>query len=118
MKPLIPDFTFPSGNICMNNEENKKSFIIRIAVQERTNIILQFQKEYLTEYLWPRNFNEFRKLAEEECLYEVVELLNDNKEELIGICYIMYGSEPNQLNAERIEFGGLYVRQASGKCGG
>ena len=91
-----------------------RSFLIRIADESRTEDILAFHKEHLTEHLWPRTFDEFKKLAEQGCLYEAMETTS-GAEELVGLCYIAQGNEPSSSAAERAEFGGVYV---TGACRG
>ena len=88
-----------------------RSFLIRIADESRTDDILAFHKQHLTEHLWPRTFAEFRELAEEGCLYEALETTS-GEEKLVGLCYVKHGEEPLSAATERAEFGGVYVTAA------
>ncbi len=71
-------------------------------------LVLAFHTRYLTEHLWPRTLEEFKKLATDECLYVAFES-TANGEELVGICFVMGAPEPESPNTERLEFGGVYV---------
>lgn len=92
----------------MSNTAQRRSFLIRIAFEGRQALILEFHRDHLTEYLWPRTLEEFTDLARKECLYEVLETTS-GAEQLAGICYICHGNEPNPPHSERAEFGGIYV---------
>lgn len=78
---------------------------------------MEFHRAHLTEHLWPRSEKEFRELAEDECLLEVVELkapqflqwlVGRHCEELVGLVYVKTATEPNS-SVERAEFGGIFV---------
>ena len=86
----------------------RRSFVIRLAEESRASAVHEFQRRYLTEHLWPRTSEEFKKLAEEECLYEAIELV-DGTDRLVGVCYIQFGVEPGKPDIERSEFGGVFV---------
>lgn len=86
----------------------QRSFVLRIAVEERAPQLIDFQQKHLTEYLWPRTVEEFERLAESECLFEVIETTG-GREDLVGLCYVMHGTEPEDEQTERAEFGGIYV---------
>ena len=90
--------------------ETFRSFVIRIADETRAPNIFAFHKEYLTEHLWPRTLAEFRELATNGALYEAIETTS-GAEDMVGLCYIMHGQEPTPPNAERGEFGGVYVTE-------
>lgn len=94
----------------------QRSFLIRIAEESRASAIVEFQKKYLTEYLWPRTEKEFADLAAQECLYEAIEIA-DGTERLVGICYIKHGQEPDAPGVERAEFGGVFVLPDCRGCG-
>ena len=87
----------------------RRSFILRVAVEERIAAILAFHEAHLTEHLWPRTEEEFRELAATECLLEMVELDDRAEEELVGLVYVMTSTEPDEDARERAEFGGIYV---------
>ena len=52
----------------MGAGEDQRSFKIRIADEDEVTLVLDFHSQYLTEYLWPRTLEEFRKLAEDSSL--------------------------------------------------
>lgn len=85
-----------------------RSFVVRIVVDDRVPIILNFHRDYLTEYLWPRTRAEFETLAAQECLYEAIERTN-GADDVVGVCYIAGGEEPDQPGVPRLEFGGVYI---------
>ena len=87
-----------------------RSFVIRIAVESRTEDILEFHKRHATEFLWPRSLEQIEEYANEERLFEVIEV-NENEDELVGLCYIAHGEEPDPPNAERDEFGGVFTTE-------
>lgn len=86
---------------------------MRVAVEERLQAVLDFHTAHLTEHLWPRTAEEFRKLAVNESLLEIVELPNNlaTPERIVGMAYVALGSEPDS-NDERAEFGGIFVEEA------
>jgi RimJ/RimL family protein N-acetyltransferase len=86
-----------------------RAFTLRIARENEVPLVLAFHRSYLTEHLWPRTLEQFERLAREECLYVIFEKVG-NAEELVGMCYVMDGKEP-ELNTERLEFGGIYVTE-------
>lgn len=92
----------------MTKGETGRSFVIRIAAESRTEAILEFHKKHLTEHLWPRTLKQIKELANDERLYEVVEI-RGAEEILVGLCYITQGQEPEPPTAERDEFGGVYT---------
>ena len=93
-----------------------RSFLIRIADESRTEDILAFHNQHLTEHLWPRTFAEFKNLAEQGCLYEALET-SGGEEKIISLCYIVHDNEPASPNTERAEFGGVYVTDDCRGCG-
>ena len=93
----------------MNPSRGRRSFTLRIAVEARAPVILKFHKDRLTPYLWPRDLDYFRALAEQESIYEVIET-TDGADRLVGMCYVTDGDEPD-TNTPRFEFGGIYVEE-------
>jgi hypothetical protein len=92
--------------------ERQRTFVIRRVVEERADAVLAFHSQFLTEHLWPRTLEEFEDLARGESLLEALET-TDGREELVGLCYVMHGQEPEPPGAPRDEFGGMFV---VGKC--
>ena len=85
-----------------------RSFTLRVVVEERASAVLDFHRDRLTEYLWPRTREDFVELALQECLYEVVETTR-GVSDLVGICYVMNSTEPDDERVERSEFGGVFI---------
>lgn len=96
-----------------------RRFQLRIAVEDRLSPIMAFHKAHLTEHLWPRKEEEFRALAQNECLMEVVELkapafldwlLGKHCEQIVGLAYVATGTELDG-STPRAEFGGIFVSE-------
>src|SRR5437867_7482033 len=87
-----------------------RSFVIRQVMEERVPAILDFHTRYLTEHIWPRTLDEFRDLAQKECLFEAVER-TDGTEKIVGICYTKDDQEPESPGQQRVEFGGAFVTE-------
>jgi len=85
-----------------------RSFVIRQVVDDRVPVALAFHRDHLTEYLWPRTRDEFEALVQEESLYEAVERTG-GANDIVGICYVTDGEEPQRPGMPRLEFGGVYV---------
>ncbi len=94
----------------MGASAQQRSFVIRIAFEDRVQLILDFHRDYLTEYLWPRTLEDFESLAKSESLFEAIETTT-GKDSLVGICYVMHGNELESPHGERSEFGGVYVTE-------
>lgn len=89
------------------------TIFITIASESISEELLFFHKKHLTEFLFPRNIDFFRKLIADSKIFIARESISN---ELIGLCYIDNEAEELCKNFGRHEFGGLYlIKRYQGK---
>jgi len=88
----------------------QRHFVIDLGPSEEVDAIYDFHAGCVDDFLWPRSPSEFVKLAEDECLYRVLEV-RDGRRYLVGICYVKEGRELEAPQAMRWEFGGIYISE-------
>lgn len=80
---------------------------VRIVTGARIAVVHAVHRANLGPHLFPRTIDEFESIAEDQAMFELVEVSANASAAPVGVCYV----RPSPDNEHEFEFGGVYLHE-------